>query len=312
MTYAFITPYSGSLKLAALEESLLRDAGVFRASQIAVPRKGAPLPTGVAPLDALLSGGLPRGKLVEVVGGRSSGRLGVALSALAAATQAGENAAFIDLGGHLDTQVTLAAGAELARLLWVRPRRLKDAVLSAEIVLSAGFSLVVADLGIPPVGRRVPDASWVRLARSAEGHSSAFLLLTPYAVAGPAAEAVVAMRRRRAAWSGAGDSPRLLCGIEARFTLEKKRGERPGRVEETQFRMEEAMELRSVHSGPAPATGSANAARRERPVPGASRRTGGPRIGAWVARGETPFAARDAGVAKSFGPRRAEKPGRVP
>src|SRR5579862_3008435 len=109
-----MTLTSFSEKLANLENAFPGGSGVFRASQIAVPKKAAPLPTGVAPLDALLSGGLPRGKLVEVVGGRSSGRLGVALSALAAATQAGENAAFIDLGGHLDTQETLAAGAELA------------------------------------------------------------------------------------------------------------------------------------------------------------------------------------------------------
>ncbi len=80
----------------------------------------------------------------------------------------------------------------------------------------------------------------MRLARSAEGHASAFLLLTPYAVAGPASEAVVTVRRRRAAWSGTGASPRLLCGIDARFTLEKKRGERPGRTEEARFQMEEA------------------------------------------------------------------------
>lgn len=229
-----------SEKLATLAEAFPRGTGVLRASEIAAPRRLSLLATGIGRLDALLSGGLPRGKLVEIVGGRSSGRLGIALSTLAAATRTGENAAFIDLGGHLDPGETQAAGAHLPRILWVRPRRLKDAVLAAEVVLSAGFPLVVADLGVPPLGGRVPDASWVRLARSAEGHASAFLLLTPYAVAGPASEAVVTVRRRRAAWSGTGDSPRLLCGIDARFTLEKKRGERPGRTEEARFQMEEA------------------------------------------------------------------------
>src|ERR1700758_2339268 len=112
-------------KLANLEDALPRGSGILRASQIAVPRRVSPMPTGVGRLDTLLSGGLPRGKLVEIVGGRSSGRLGIALSALAAATQAGENAAFIDLGGHLDPQEMQAAGAELVRLLWVRPKRLK-------------------------------------------------------------------------------------------------------------------------------------------------------------------------------------------
>jgi len=247
------------LKLAALGEIFLREAGVLRASEIVAPRRVAPLPTGIGRLEALLSGGLPRGKLVEIVGGRSSGRLGIALSALAAATQAGENAAFVDLGDHFDPQETQAAGVELARMLWVRPKRLKDAVLSTEVVLSAGFPLVVADLGVPPAGRRVPDASWVRLARSAEGHSSALLLLTPYPVAGPAAEAVVTARRQRAAWSGAGGSPLLLCGIDTRFTLEKKRGERPGRVEEARFQTEEVIDLLRSPSG---ARGSGSGLRR--------------------------------------------------
>ncbi|MGH9443693.1 MAG: hypothetical protein ACRD16_15630 [Thermoanaerobaculia bacterium] len=230
-----------SEKLAALEDAFPRETGVFRASEIAGPRRDSPLPTGVGRLDALLSGGLPRGRLVEIIGGRSSGRMGIALSALATATRAGENAALIDLGDHFGPHDAQAAGAELDRLLWIRPRRLKDAVLAAEVVLSAGFPLVVADLGVPPLGHRVPDASWMRLARSAEGHSIALLLLTPYPVAGPASDAVVTVRRRHAAWSGTGDSPRLLCGIEARFILEKRRGQRPGQTEEARFRVEEAI-----------------------------------------------------------------------
>jgi RecA/RadA recombinase len=222
-------------KLATLEAAFPPGLKILRASEMPPPRKVSLLSTGVGRLDALLSGGLPRGRLVEIAGRRSSGRFAVALSALSAATRAGENAAFVDLGDHLDPQEARAAGADLARLLWVRPRRLKEAVRAAEIVLSAGFPLVVADLGATSRGRGVPEASWVRLARSAEGHGSALLLLTAHPVAGAAAEAAVTLHRRRASWSGSGDSPRLLCGIDARFTLEKRRGVRPGRIEEMRF-----------------------------------------------------------------------------
>ncbi|HQR47078.1 MAG TPA: hypothetical protein PK598_13835, partial [Thermoanaerobaculia bacterium] len=90
------------------------------------------LPTAVPPLDRLLSGGLPRGTLVEVTGRRSSGRFSLALSVLAAATGAGEAAALVDLGDHFDPQAAEAFGADLARLLWVRPRTLKEALLSTE------------------------------------------------------------------------------------------------------------------------------------------------------------------------------------
>ena len=50
----------------------------------------ARLPTGIDPLDRLISGGLPRGRLTELVGRRSSGRFSIVLAALASATSAGE------------------------------------------------------------------------------------------------------------------------------------------------------------------------------------------------------------------------------
>src|SRR5579863_723038 len=61
-----------------------------------------PLPTSMACLDQLLSGGLPRGHLVELVGNRSSGRFSTVLQVAAAATNAGEDTALIDLGDGLD------------------------------------------------------------------------------------------------------------------------------------------------------------------------------------------------------------------
>src|SRR5687768_8480087 len=47
------------------------------------------IPTTLETLDALLAGGLQRGKVVEVVSRRSTGRFAVAMSALAAATSTG-------------------------------------------------------------------------------------------------------------------------------------------------------------------------------------------------------------------------------
>jgi recA bacterial DNA recombination protein len=195
-------------------------AKLSRASEL--PSPSAPrerIPTQVPALDRLLSGGLPRGGLVELTGRRSSGRFSIGISALAAATSCGEAAALVDLGGHLDPQAAEAAGVELSRLLWVRPEKLKAAVASAEMLLSAGFSLVVVDLGLPPVrGRYVPDAAWVRLARSARSRRSALLLLTPYRVSGIASEAAVSSGPARASWSGGGRAPRLLDGVDARLT----------------------------------------------------------------------------------------------
>src|ERR1700720_4092261 len=126
----------------------------------ALPHRRAPLKTFPA-LDELLGGGLPRGKLVEMIGARSSGRLSIVLAAIAAATAAGEAAALIDLGDGLDPEAAVALGADLRRLLWLRPGTLKQALAGAEILLGGGFPMVVLDLGNPPIrGGRGGAAGW--------------------------------------------------------------------------------------------------------------------------------------------------------
>ena len=209
-------------------------AKLTRASDLPSPssRREA-LPTRVPALDRLLEGGLPRGGCVEITSRRSAGRFSIGLSTLAAATTSGEATALVDLGGHLDPQAAEASGVDLARLLWVRPEKLKGAVASAEMLLSTGFPLVVVDLGIPPVrGRFVPDAAWLRLTRAARSRGATLLLLSPYRVSGIAADVVVAADAARPRWS-AGRTPRLLEGVSARLSLEKDVHARSsGRAEE--------------------------------------------------------------------------------
>ena len=79
-----------------------------------------PAPTGLAVLDALIGGGLPRGEISEITGEASSGGTSVILSLLAEATTRGEVAAYIDVSDCLDPLSVSAAGVDLERLLWVR------------------------------------------------------------------------------------------------------------------------------------------------------------------------------------------------
>jgi len=182
------------------------------------------LPTRIEGLDRLLGGGLPRGALVEMSGRASSGRFSVALSALAATTQAGEAAALVDPGDHFDPQGAAAAGAELSRVLWLRPRGLKPALAAAETVLATGFALVVLDLGLSRVfRRRFDDAVWLRLARRARFHDTALLVLAPYRVTGTAARVVLAADAARAGWDRSRQSVSLLDGLSSRLVLEKTR-----------------------------------------------------------------------------------------
>jgi hypothetical protein len=187
------------------------------------------LPTTLDALDTLLGGGLPRGKMIELVSRRAAGRFSIVMSTLAAATSMGEAAALVDLGDHFDPQLAEQNGVDLRRLLWVRPHNVKEAVMSAEMVTSTGFQLVIVDVGLHPLrGRRAPDAAWVRLARTAESHRTAMLVSSPYPLTGTASEAVVQGSIARAKWIGQGKAPRILAGIDMNMTLEKHRHLRAG------------------------------------------------------------------------------------
>ena len=187
------------------------------------------LPTACHAFDRLLEGGLRRGAMVELIGQRSSGRFSIVLSALAATTGRGEAAALVDLSDAFDPQVAEDAEVDLERLLWTRPRHLKEVLASAEIILSSGIPLLVIDLGMPPLaGGRGQEASWLRLARRAATHRVALLVASPYRVSGTAAQAVIHARPTSSRWLGEGPSPRLLAGVSACLELLKSRSQRPG------------------------------------------------------------------------------------
>jgi hypothetical protein len=128
------------------------------------------------------------------------------------------------------------------RLLWVRPRRAREAVAAAEMLLSAGFPLVVADFGLNPRGARyLPDAAWMRLARAAQNRGAALLLATPWRLAGVAVQTAVSASCPSPRWQGGGRSPLLLSGLSSKLTLEKDSRARSGLTEPLALSMAEAL-----------------------------------------------------------------------
>ena len=89
----------------AVLESALRERKLDRTLSSAVRAGEAAeagcTPTTVAPLDACLRGGLPRGQLCEVAGAHGSGRTTLALQLLAGVTRQGEMAALVDTNVYL-------------------------------------------------------------------------------------------------------------------------------------------------------------------------------------------------------------------
>jgi hypothetical protein len=206
------SPFAGRVR--TVREMAAATAPVETAAWSAVWMKSWPA------LAALFPTGLPKGELVELVGRRSVGRLGVALALLAAATSAGESAALVDLGDALDPQQGEAYGIDLARLLWARPTHLKPALAATESLLAGGFPLVVVDLGLPPVaGGRGVEAHWLRLARAAREVGALAVVSAPYRVAGFAAPLSLELSAARALWHGTGLEPRLLGGVETRLAV---------------------------------------------------------------------------------------------
>ena len=217
-------PPRGPLPLAddpALAASLVRPGG------------GEPSPrarTGLAPLDALLEGGFPRGQLAELVGPRTSGRTRVLLGTLADVTGRGAWAALVDGTDGLDPPSAQALGVTLDRLLWVRcGGRLDVAWRAADLLVrSGGFELVVVDLGdLPPwILGRIPAAVFVRLQRAVERAPAGLLIAAPRRVAGSLAAVAVALVPRRIRWATGG--PGLLAGLETDARLIRSRTRAPG------------------------------------------------------------------------------------
>ncbi len=153
-------------------------------------------------IDAGLAGGLRRGHLSEVIGGRSSGRSTVVCRALAAAVSRGELVALVDTCDRFDPDAAAALGLDLSNLLWIREAGDASRALKAmNLVLQAGgFGLVVLDLAdvAPRTVRSLPFTTWFRLARVIEGSDTVALLMAGEHVARSSGGATIAMHEMRA------------------------------------------------------------------------------------------------------------------
>lgn len=166
----------------------------------AAPEPLRRLPSGLTAVDILLGGGVPCGRISELVGGPSSGKTSLLLALLAASTRRGEVVACVDVADVLHPASVARAGADLQRLLWVRPPAVSAALRCTELLLQAGgFAVVVLDLGLP-LPRRLRSPIWPRLLHAAERSHTALIILAPHRVAGSFAALSVGLRVQRPLW----------------------------------------------------------------------------------------------------------------
>ncbi|HYK66171.1 MAG TPA: ATPase domain-containing protein [Patescibacteria group bacterium] len=206
-------------------------SGIFRGHELT--RKDRRLSSGLAPLDALIDGGIPRGRISEITGRAGSGKTSIAASFAAFATRRGEVAAWLDASGSFDPESMAAAGVDLRRMLWAsmataslvsralvhrrfavpRARRQSAIIKAAELVLEAGgFGLVVVDFGEAP--RSLTQASALRIARAAERSGAAVIAIAPWRMCGTFAALSLSTNRAEASFARlAPGSPAMFDGL---------------------------------------------------------------------------------------------------
>jgi recombination protein RecA len=114
------------------------------------------IPTGSIALDvALGTGGLPRGRIVEIYGPESSGKTTIALHAIANAQRGGGIAAFIDAEHALDPEYAKKLGVNVDELLVSQPDTGEQALEIADMLIRSGSIDVVV---IDSVAALVPRA----------------------------------------------------------------------------------------------------------------------------------------------------------
>ena len=146
------------------------------------PRKRTEsVPTGIAALDTLLGGGLPRGAFTELVAsGHGTGSAEVIHELL---RQVAFNRQFLALvDGRSSFDVGAVPAAVLQRLLWVRCQNVTEALKATDLLLrDRNFHVVAVDLKLNALRelRKVNASVWYRYGRLIEQNQSAVLVVTP-------------------------------------------------------------------------------------------------------------------------------------
>ncbi|HPT65117.1 MAG: recombinase RecA [Acetomicrobium sp.] len=105
------------------------------------------IPTGILPLDvALGTGGLPRGRIIEIFGPEGSGKTTLALHPLAEAQRMGGVAAFIDAEHALDPSLAISVGVDAKSLFISQPDSGEQALYILDsLVRSGAVDIIVID-----------------------------------------------------------------------------------------------------------------------------------------------------------------------
>jgi len=145
-----------------------------------VRKQGGGVSAGVRSLDEALGGGLPAGRLTELVSAVPSGGGQTVITQLLAVTQAARQRMVLIDGADAFAPDTVDPDL-LRHLVWVRCQGPEQALAAADILVRDGnYAVLVLDLRgcADRALRRTAASVWYRLQRAAEGGSVAALVQT--------------------------------------------------------------------------------------------------------------------------------------
>ncbi len=228
------------LAAAALPKSSAATAAVIANLRQVIsaqsPRGGTvkpPIAIGLSNLDAALHGGLPSGKLVEVIG--QTGKMSLTLRSLAGATRRGELVAFIDAADALDPGAAQQLGVDLTRMLWARVKNGKDGLKALDLLLGAGgFGLIVLYLaGVtgPAAALSRTEQVWPRLSQRSEKSGTTVLVIADRPVAGSFAAVTLSCDEGHGVWEQVPGGRMRLSSQRTRIEVRRSRLGPPGDAE---------------------------------------------------------------------------------
>lgn len=133
-------------RAATRMNELLHRASVLLLGDDGRPRPLDRLSTGLDAVDAILGGGLARGRVVELYGPPGGGKTALSLTLAAGVQRQGGAVAFVDVEGALDPQRAASLGVDLARLVAARPSVGEEALQIVDALLRArAVDLIVVD-----------------------------------------------------------------------------------------------------------------------------------------------------------------------
>jgi hypothetical protein len=171
------------------------------------------LPTGLAALDTALGGGLPRGRLTELIGPLGVGTTTLVRSLVGATLSRGQGVACIDASRTFDPADWASLDCTFLRV--VRPRDPARGAWCADVLLRSGaFTLVVLDHA-PPLTRQVA----LRLVGLARDKDAAFVVVGNGSASQVGGAVRLEMKRR---WGGGQRRPSELTVLRGglRTTIE--------------------------------------------------------------------------------------------